>query len=563
MSHDVLLQEPYRQLLAAHGVDPIQVYTPISLLLLDAGFILPFQTQPERDADGMLPPEAYMREYEQTDRASRRRFKVTLTASPKLGMAYGADSDVVLGQQRLLDQGGYRLGGEIEDISWGRLWAAMGNRDAPRGEDINRMRGALRRMAKTTIESELVYDPVQLSLEIEDGRRHPLIPRRLSLASQMEAESRTRTKIHSILEFEEDYRTGEPGNPDGSYLVRLKLHETIAHTMQVGWLSWIDVPTHNRLRKMSAKYIYQMCARLASRGSATPYDFDFHRDLRPSLMLSEDRKPSHQRDSIEQGLRDLEEVGVLSRFEIERTGRGRATRYRFLLWPGPHLMATGHLRGATVIDSLENRALLLCMSHWGVEGTDAREFIATYPDTSYKTLLYVAYCKYVKKEPIENPAAFVRYAVREGTRFTDEGFVQWAKQQELRINPPADPAQLALPDPAPDTKRPVERFEVENADPEARAWIDRLLEWAEAEEEKPRWRVDLYGVDGVTLEDGTLTVQPETAWNEERVGEKFLGEIETALTDLSDSAITTLRVRPAAEVVEETDAVPETAHATP
>jgi hypothetical protein len=419
--------QPHDLLLAHRGVASLPVPAPLDLV--EIPFIRATYKLEERDEAGNLPIEAYKIVHETTG-GDGGLYRVVIQGSAEHGLPYGNDGDILVALFKLLDQH-QLVDGLFPHPSVRMIADALGL--PMTGQNAERIRGALARLAHVRFETRRVYHAEDLACAIRSGEDVTPAAPDSGLPRRRPAKGAQQEEVTWLIQYR--WETSYDRMEDGEQrITHLWVNPVWVAQAIAGWAAWIDTDAYAALSGPIARRMYQLMASFAARGRPSPWSFTLE-ELRAACAMSATAEPKKLRDRLMKAGEGLREAGVLRRFEVASPKKGR---YTFVAEPGPVLEVAGALRGVGLLDPRETRSQLLLLSHYGVNARVARQLVRDQAHQVYWVLCYVMYRENVG-ERIDNPGGFIRRLVQEGYNPRgEEGFQRWyERRMEALAAPPA------------------------------------------------------------------------------------------------------------------------------
>lgn len=505
----------------------------------------------ERDAlssEPVLPREFWQREIRLRDRTQRETI-VTVEGHPSLGLAFGADYDVLLGLFTIAQQDRERVrrgltprvqvDGEFTGITVLDIALAMGyERTQVQGALRTRIRSALRRFAYTrlTTRSHVLYDGSDLAAVMRvDGvspDHAPVVPERERRFTA------TEESVTWLLEYK--WRVDHTRGTPEVWIQRLRLNPIFLDQVATGWIAWIDPDRYSDLKSALARRLYTIYAADVAFGEG---DRSFEHSIE-SLAARVGLPPGWPMFKTVQSLKlaalELVRVGILADAEVARRGRDP-----FLCaTAGAPMFFAGYLRGTSILDDPGHRVLYVFLRFFGIAAPEARQLLVDRPYLTREALRWAVYIFETAPETVtRNWAGFLRERIAAGrTTEGDVGFARWyAKRNATPAGRKAD--AFSVP-PLQDVVENRPRFEPPRV-------IVRTAEAEELLESAKRIDLGLDPLDTIYVNEllayaveGDSLVAVSTAFLTDRRGQIICEAVGKALSQITTERIHTLRIDP-------------------
>ena len=471
----------------------VQLILPIALLNARAGM--------KRDATGRLE-RAVCERYHIFPLADGSHALAIIKGDPQLGLPRGHDSEVAFAVTALV-LARRKHGGTGADLSIGDVLKVLGYDDEAGGTKYERVRTALDRYAKVTIElvqipygvdhdellaavtagEDAVTTVVRLARatgrDVTPGRPSFPLPRerKPSVTRRRTAESRGPTGTPGIIrEVTGIFKHGtytplDSHDGRGVFLRNVNLDDSWVEQVDAGRIGWLDLAQYLDLPTPLSQALYRLMvgeAFVDSQGRVE-WSLDF---VRSAVGAESAMKANQFLASVRTALGVLRERNIVTDFGDVVIGRGK---YRVWYKPGSPLEVSRLLSGVTPLDPHDQRAKMLLLNHFGIYGDEARALIAHSPIHVHRALLFVIYEEQTRGtrtetvKPIAHAAKFIAKAVLEAWDFTSyRGFMEWVGRREAALEAKAQ-GVVAAPTPAPLLLPPVEAPTRQIAAPSVRA----------------------------------------------------------------------------------------------
>lgn len=456
----------------------VQLILPIALLNARAGM--------RRDGTGRLD-RAMCERYHIFPLADGSHALAIIKGDPHLGLPRGHDTEVAFAVTALV-LARRKQGGTGADLSLGDILKVLGYDDEAGGTKYERVRTALDRYAKVTIELvQIPYgvDHDELLAAVTAGEdavstivrlarvvgrdvaparpsfplpreRKPAIARRTARDTRV---SRGPTSMPGVMrEVTGIFKHGtytplDTHDGRGIFLRNVNLDDSWVEQVDAGRIGWLDLAQYLDLPTPLSQALYRLMvgeAFVDSQGRVE-WSLDF---VRSAVGAESAKKANQFLAAVRTALEALRERNIITDFGDVVIGRGK---YRVWYKPGAPLEVSRLLSGVTPLDPHDQRAKMLLLNHFGIYGDEARALIAHSPIHVHRALLFVIYEEQTRGtrtetvKPIGHPAKFISKAVLEAWDFSSyRGFTEWVGRREAALEAKAQgivatPTPLLLP----------------------------------------------------------------------------------------------------------------------
>ncbi len=433
----------------------VQLVLPIALLNARAGT--------KRDATGRLAREVCER-YHIFPLADGTHALAIIKGDPQLGLPRGQDPEVAFAVTALV-LARRRNGGTGADLSLRDVLNVLGYADDTGGKKYERVRVALDRYAKVTIEliqvpfgvnhdellsavtggEDAIATVVRLARAV--GRDATPGPPRLPLPRERTTavtrrEHRGPTSVPGIVrEVTGIFKHGtytpiDAHDGRGVYLRNVNLDDSWVEQVDTGRIGWLDLALYLDLPTPLSQALYRLAVGEAfvDQQGRVEWSLDY---IRSAVGAQSGMKANQFLTAVRGAMAELRDRNVVADFGDVVIGRGK---YRVWYKPGAPLEVSRLLSGVTPLDPHDHRAKMLLLNHFGIYGEDARSLVTHNPLQVHRALLFVIYEEQTRGtrdetvKPIGHAGKWITKAVTEIWDFSSyRGFREWVNRREAAL----------------------------------------------------------------------------------------------------------------------------------
>ncbi len=461
-------------LLHHYDVDHLPGHYPIVQLVLPIALLNP-RAGSRRDATGRLN-RAVCERYHVFPLADGSHALACIKGDPQLGLPRGQDPEVAFAVTALV-LARRRNGGTGADLSIRDILAVLGAADDTGGKRYTRVRAALDRYAKTTIELIQVpygVDHDDLLATVQSGEDAVTAVVRLARAVGRDVAPNSpripmpRERPRTVTRRDHRRPTSQPGimrevtgvfkhgtytpidahDGTGVYLRNVNLDDSWVEQVDTGRIGWLDLALYLDLPTPLSQALYRVAVAEAftDQQGRVEWSLDY---IRSAVGAELHMKPKQFLSAVRVAMEELRTRAVIQDFGDVIIGRGK---YRVWYKPGSPLEVSRLLSGVTPLDPQDHRAKMLLLNHFGIYGDEARALIVQSPTHVHRALLFVIYEEQTRGtreemvKPIGHAGKWITKAVTEAWDFSSyRGFMNWVGRREAALDAKATGAVAPPP----------------------------------------------------------------------------------------------------------------------
>lgn len=433
----------------------VQLVLPIALLNARAGM--------KRDSAGRLAREVCER-YHIFPLADGTYALAIIKGDPQLGLPRGHDPEVAFAVTALV-LARRKHGGTGADLSLRDVLNVLGYADDTGGKKYERVRVALDRYAKVTIELVQIpfgVDHDEILSAVMGGEDAIATVVRLARASGRDAPAGPphlrlpRERVAAVVRRDHRGPTSAPGivrevtgiikhgtytpidahEGRGVYLRNVNLDDSWIEQVDTGRIGWLDLALYLDLPTPLSQALYRLAVGEAfvDQQGRVEWSLDY---VRSAVGAQSEMKANQFLTAVRGALAELKSRDVIADCGDVVIGRGK---YRVWYRPGAPLEVSRLLSGVTPLDPQDHRAKMLLLNHFGIYGDDARALIRQSPLQVHRALLFVIYEEQTRGtrdetvKPIAHVSKWITKAVTETWDFSSyRGFREWLDRREAAL----------------------------------------------------------------------------------------------------------------------------------